>query len=218
MRPFGPLPGTSSSGTPSSRANLRTEGDACGSLPVGAAGWCAGIADAAVTGAADGAAAVGAAEGVSVAAAVAGACATEGAAPAASSTRIGVPSDTLSPTLTFNSFTTPACEDGISIDALSLSTVIRLCSTFTVSPGLTNSSITATSLKSPMSGTTTVTAPPPAEGAGGGAAVVGAGTAAAAGAGAGAVAAAAPSASSSRISEPSLTLSPSATFSSLITP
>ena len=38
MRPFGPVPFTSSSGTPSSRANLRTEGEACGSWPVGAPG------------------------------------------------------------------------------------------------------------------------------------------------------------------------------------
>ena len=58
--------------------------------------------------------------------------------------------------------TTPACDDGISIDALSLSIVIRLCSTAMVSPGLTSTSMTATSLKSPMSGTRTsiVTAAP----------------------------------------------------------
>ena len=37
MRPFGPEPFTSSSGTPSSRANLRTEGEACG-RPVRASG------------------------------------------------------------------------------------------------------------------------------------------------------------------------------------
>jgi hypothetical protein len=59
----------------------------------------------------------------------------------------------LSPTATFSSLTTPACDDGISIDALSLSTVTRLCSALIVSPGLTSSSMTATSLKSPMSGT-----------------------------------------------------------------
>jgi hypothetical protein len=62
---------------------------------------------------------------------------------------------TLSPILSLSSFTTPACDDGISMEALSLSTVIRLCSALTVSPGLTSSSITATSLKSPMSGTFT---------------------------------------------------------------
>ena len=39
------------------------------------------------------------------------------------------------------------------MEALSDSTVIKLCSAFTVSPTLTNSSMTATSSKSPMSGT-----------------------------------------------------------------
>jgi hypothetical protein len=62
---------------------------------------------------------------------------------------------TLSPTATFSDFTTPACDDGISIEALSLSTVIRLCSAFTASPTFTITSITATSAKSPMSGTFT---------------------------------------------------------------
>src|ERR1700759_413605 len=62
---------------------------------------------------------------------------------------------TLSPTLMRSSLTTPAVDDGISIDALSLSTVIRLCSALTASPGLTSSSMTPTSLKSPMSGTLT---------------------------------------------------------------
>ncbi len=68
-----------------------------------------------------------------------------------------MPSLTLSPSLTFISLTTPACDDGISIDALSDSTVTRLCSAFTVSPGLTSSSMISTSLKSPMSGTFTST-------------------------------------------------------------
>jgi len=62
---------------------------------------------------------------------------------------------TVSPSFTASDLTTPAWLDGISIDALSLSTVIRLCSTFTVSPGCTSTSMTATSLKSPMSGTLT---------------------------------------------------------------
>ena len=84
------------------------------------------------------------------------------AAASPSRRRISVPSLTLSPTATLSSATTPACDDGISIDALSLSIVIRLCSTATVSPGLTRTSMTATSLKSPMSGTrtSTVTAAP----------------------------------------------------------
>jgi glycine cleavage system H lipoate-binding protein len=63
----------------------------------------------------------------------------------------------LSPTLIATNLTTPAWLDGISIDALSDSTVIRDCSTLTVSPALTSTSITATSLKSPMSGTLTCT-------------------------------------------------------------
>ena len=63
------------------------------------------------------------------------------------------PSDTLSPSLTLISFTTPACEDGISIDALSDSTVISDCSALTVSPTLTITSMTATESKSPISGT-----------------------------------------------------------------
>jgi len=65
----------------------------------------------------------------------------------------------LSPSLTLSSFSTPAAEDGISIEALSDSTVIRLCSSLMLSPGLTKTSITATSLKSPMSGTRTSIAP-----------------------------------------------------------
>ncbi len=53
--------------------------------------------------------------------------------------------------------TTPAVEEGISIEALSDSTVIRLCSALIVSPTATRTSMTATSLKSPMSGTLTST-------------------------------------------------------------
>src|SRR5215467_9776359 len=44
MRPLGPLPFTSSRGTPSSRAKRRTDGDACGNCPFGAAGSCGGNA------------------------------------------------------------------------------------------------------------------------------------------------------------------------------
>ena len=57
----------------------------------------------------------------------------------------------------FISLTTPACDDGISIDALSLSTVTSDCSALMLSPGLTSSSITDTSATSPMSGTFTST-------------------------------------------------------------
>src|SRR6185503_15265484 len=50
---------------------------------------------------------------------------------------------------------TPAFGDGISIVALSDSSVMSDCSLLTASPGFTNTSMTSTSLKSPMSGTST---------------------------------------------------------------
>jgi hypothetical protein len=83
-------------------------------------------------------------------AAGAAAAAPEAAASTSSTT---VPSATLSPTLTLMDFTTPPCDAGISIEALSDSTVIRLCSGLIVSPTATSTSMTSTSLKSPMSGT-----------------------------------------------------------------
>ena len=73
----------------------------------------------------------------------------------ASSVRISVPSATLSPTLTFISFTVPAAGAGTSIVALSDSSVTSESSAATMSPGFTNTSMTGTSLKSPMSGTLT---------------------------------------------------------------
>ena len=77
-----------------------------------------------------------------------------------------MPLETLSPTLISISFTTPALGDGISIVALSDSRVMSDCSLDTVSPGFTSTSITSTSLKSPMSGTGTVMACAAADGAG----------------------------------------------------
>src|SRR3546814_8540840 len=56
--------------------------------------------------------------------------------------------------------TTPAFEDGTSMEALSDSTVIRLCSAAMVSPTETMISMTSTSVESPMSGTTTVVVSP----------------------------------------------------------
>ncbi|MDH6594855.1 hypothetical protein M2165_004744 [Variovorax sp. TBS-050B] len=116
----------------------------------------------AATGAAAGAGAAAAGAGAGAAAAGAGAGAGAGAAaPAAasaSSTSTTEPSFTLLPTWTLISFTTPAPDDGISIDALSDSTVMSDCSALTVSPTFTSTSITATSSKSPMSGTLTSTA------------------------------------------------------------
>ena len=68
---------------------------------------------------------------------------------------MSVPSLTLSPTLTFNSLTVPSTGDGTSIVALSDSSVTSDASFATGSPGFTSTSMTGTSLKSPMSGTLT---------------------------------------------------------------
>ena len=65
----------------------------------------------------------------------------------------------VSPSLTVISFSTPALDAGISIDALSDSTVMSDCSTLITSPTLTSTSMTVTSLKSPMSGTRISTGP-----------------------------------------------------------
>src|SRR5258706_2476634 len=65
------------------------------------------------------------------------------------------PLETLSPTLTRSSLTTPASEEGFSIVALSDSSVMREASLATRSPGFTRTSMTSMSLKSPMSGTFT---------------------------------------------------------------
>src|SRR5450755_1036171 len=166
MRPLGPPPLTSVNGTPSSRASLRIVGEACGSAPAGAAGSCIGNAAVGtcfslVPGDIDASCdeGGGSAAAVVTAAGTAAEAATGSVPVAPSSVAIDDPLETLSPTFTVSAMTTPACEDGISIDALSLSTVIRLCSALTVSPGLTSSSITATSAKSPMSGTTTSIGP-----------------------------------------------------------
>src|SRR5690606_21565044 len=79
-----------------------------------------------------------------------------GAAPVSISATTA-PSDTVSPTLTFTSLTTPAWEDGTSIVALSDSSVARPWSLATVSPTATSTSITGTSSNPPMSGTFTST-------------------------------------------------------------
>ena len=75
-----------------------------------------------------------------------------GTAAVPSKTIIGEPVDTLSPTLTRISFTTPLSGDGTSIEALSPSTLIKLCSTDTLSPTFTIISVTVTS-SLPISGT-----------------------------------------------------------------
>ncbi|KAG0771028.1 hypothetical protein G6F22_016854 [Rhizopus arrhizus] len=86
-------------------------------------------------------------------ASLASALGASAAASAASTSSTTAPSATLSPTFTAMDFTTPPCDAGISIEALSDSTVIRLCSALIVSPTATSTSMTSTSLKSPMSGT-----------------------------------------------------------------
>src|SRR6267154_36680 len=157
VRPLGPDPLTRMRSTPSSRANLRTDGLACGVVPGAGAGETGSVratAGAAGTDGAGTAARTGAglAAGASwgFGADFAGAAA---AASVSSRTRIGLPCETLSPVLTRISFTTPAAGEGISIVALSDSTLMSDCSGFTVSPGLTRTSTTSTFLKSPMSGT-----------------------------------------------------------------
>src|SRR5207248_8198287 len=87
--------------------------------------------------------------------ALAGVGAGAAAATPVDNVRIRVPSETLSPTLTFSSAIAPPMGDGTSIVALSDSSVINGSSGFTVSPLFTCTSITGTSLKSPMSGTRT---------------------------------------------------------------
>src|SRR5262245_51172748 len=226
MRFFGPLPRTFERSMPSSRANFRTEGLACGLAPEGSAGASIATGGGARDGAGAGAGA--SAFGAGAAAAGAGAAGRAAAAPPGPSRiRIGEPCATLSPILSRISFTLPAAGDGTSIVALSLSTVTSDCSTATASPGFTRISITSTLLKSPMSGTSTCCVPPPpAAGAAGGALAAGGGAAGAlAGAAAGAVAAAgaaaalpASPASSTRIGLPSDTLSPILTRTSLTTP
>src|SRR5215471_12615735 len=154
MRSLGPVPLTLERSTPSSRANARTEGEACAflklSLSMGAAAVVSRFAGGASGLAVSRGASAGAEVGLAVSAAFAGA-----AAPAASSVRITLPSLNLSPSLTLTSFTVPAAGDGTSIVALSDSNVINGSSAFTASPALTKTSITGTSLKSPMSGTLT---------------------------------------------------------------
>jgi hypothetical protein len=65
------------------------------------------------------------------------------------------PWDTRSPTLILNPATVPAAGDGISIVALSDSSVISGSSALISSPSFTRISMTGTFLKSPMSGTLT---------------------------------------------------------------
>ena len=118
----------------------------CGS-GAAACGWGEVCTGAGADGCGEGA---GAARGVAACTADAGAaCVSE------LSIRIVAPFETLSPTFTFTSCTTPSASAGTSMEAFSLSSVISESFFFTRSPGLTKTSITGTSLKSPMSGTRT---------------------------------------------------------------
>src|SRR6185436_3853039 len=172
MRPAGPLPCICDKSTPSARACARTDGEACAlrkaASSIGALGAVAciggagaiGAAGAAVGGFVGGAAGAGAAGALAGAAGWAaldaGAALAGAAAPAAaSSVMIRWPSLTLSPTLTPSDLITPAAGAGTSIVALSDSRVTSESSALTVSPGFTRTSITGTSVKSPMSGTLT---------------------------------------------------------------
>src|SRR5262245_8998295 len=178
-----PVPRTSARSTPSSRASRRTEGlawarrvlpkagatGAAGRAGAGA-GRCSGAGVAGARAAGDAGAGSASRRGSRAGATGAEAAAAElrggsaelrsssapsRAASSTSSVAISEPWLTLSPTATCSARTTPAAGDGISIVAFSLSSVIRLCSARTRSPGATSTSITSTSSKSPMSGTRT---------------------------------------------------------------
>ena len=69
-----------------------------------------------------------------------------GAAPSASRIATTLPSDKVSPSLTFSSLTTPAALEGTSSVALSDSSVTRPWSLATVSPTATRISMTGTSV------------------------------------------------------------------------
>ena len=188
--PLRPVPLTRCRSAPSSRANLRTDGLACGLCSKSAApslGNSRGIiavpaappftagSRGVVTGAARCSAFSGCDSPSCAGTAVDGAAGSRGAAAIAkpsppsaaacgfastSSTTIGEPSETLSPSSTLSSLTIPSDGDGTSVVALSDSMVMSDCSARTSSPGLTIISMTSTSLKSPMSGSLTSTRVP----------------------------------------------------------
>lgn len=153
---FGPLPETLPRSTPNSRASRRTEGPACAvekhvSFTAGCGGdfFCGGGVGRA------GASIFGMAAGSAERVSCGGASALAVFASTTSRVRMGEPSETLSPTLAFSSFTTPPSGEGTSIVALSDSSAIKLSSALMTSPGETSTSMIGTSLKSPMSGTRT---------------------------------------------------------------
>src|SRR5437868_9589601 len=184
MRPLKPWPMTRARSTPSSRANLRTEGPACARENPGSAIGAKSLRSVVATAAARAAPASGALarsgaaagetprgvgggaaalrEGGAVAGgAVAGGTVASGAAagaePLARTVAMRSPVLTLPPLLVWSFSTTPTAVEGTSMVALSDSSVTSGESMTTVSPGFTSTSMTATSLKLPMSGTRTST-------------------------------------------------------------
>ena len=99
--------------------------------------------------------ATGAAAGAGLAGAAAATTGVAAALAAASTKTMQSPSLTLLPTLTLMAVITPATVLGTSMVALSVSRVMRVSSRATVSPTLTATSITSTSLCPPISGTLT---------------------------------------------------------------
>src|SRR5437588_6403037 len=184
MRPLKPWPMTRARSTPSSRANLRTEGPACArenpGSSIGAKSLRSVVATAAARaapasgalarsgaaagetprGVGGGAAALregGAVAGGAVAGGTVPSGAAAGAEPLARTVAMRSPVLTLPPLLVWSFSTTPTAVEGTSMVALSDSSVTSGESMTTVSPGFTRTSMTATSLKLPMSGTRTST-------------------------------------------------------------
>ena len=155
MRPFSPVPLSVLRSRSSSRASRRTAGPAKtpekSALAGPEAGARAGGRSLGATGEVSGASAASSSSFASASSS----CAEEigAAGPPASSFAIRAPIDTLSPTLAMSWVILPAAGDGTSIVALSDSSVTSGCSASTVSPAFTRTSMTGTSLKSPMSGT-----------------------------------------------------------------
>ena len=145
MRPLGPVPFTCARSTPSSRAKRRTDGLACAFAKVGfvdRAGRRRPVpvppARRAVAGACRDAAAAGARRSGrrrGLRGAGAACAAVRGSFAASMRQDRACPCETLSPTLTLSSLTTPAYGDGTSIVALSVSSVISESSACTLSPG-----------------------------------------------------------------------------------
>ena len=181
MRPRGPRPRTSASGTPNSRARRRTPGPAYTPLSRPARGGAAvpeGAGAGGFAGSAGSAAACCAAEATSAGGWGWGGAASRGGAacgdgepalsvslssagsPASSSavatTATGAPSFSIAPSAASTATTVPATVEGISMDALSDSRTISPCSRATVSPGATRTSTTSAASDPPISGTTTV--------------------------------------------------------------